>query len=453
MSTTRPPLPPLALSQTNGVGRVAFEGDLFEREILAQKLTAFVDRLKEGAVVAIDAPWGSGKTWFGRNWKMHLEGLGHQVVFVDAFQQDYVDDPFLLVAAELTQMFRANSTPTEKLQKNAGAVLKALLPLGAKYAANFAGRVALGTADITSEINDTLEAINDEGADKAEEWIKRRFDDYAKEKSSLVSFKTELSRIAEAQTKPVVIFIDELDRCRPTFAVQLVERLKHLFDVPNLVFVLLLNRQQLEGAVRGVYGSETKADAYLSKFVNFYLRLPQRHSFGYVPNDHTQIYISHLIDRYGIRRDEDMEDFIDLFKNLAIGYGLSLRDLERAVALYAFAQPIPTSNQVITYLIVLKVSQPNLFERLRRGELKAHLEARELSSEIHNHMFSISNERSKFFEAIYRWHDALQRDPHNVDKEVEELMMKYVQPAWRMDRGLTRLFEKLASRIDLAIEG
>jgi len=59
--------------------------------------------------------------------------------------------------------------------------------------------------------------------------------------------------------------VDELDRCRPDFALGLLERIKHLFDVEGIAFVLLVNRSQIEGYIRTVYGN-ADAEAYLLKF-------------------------------------------------------------------------------------------------------------------------------------------------------------------------------------------
>ena len=72
-----------------------FNGDLFKRRELANQLTGYIERLRDGAVIAIDAPWGEGKSWFGRNWAADLKSQGYGVVYLDAFQHDYVEDPFL----------------------------------------------------------------------------------------------------------------------------------------------------------------------------------------------------------------------------------------------------------------------------------------------------------------------------------------------------------------------
>ena len=78
-----------------------FAGDLLERTRLADRLTGYINRLKEGAVIAIDASWGEGKTWFAKNWAARLRRENHPVVFIDAFAQNDELDPFFILAAEL----------------------------------------------------------------------------------------------------------------------------------------------------------------------------------------------------------------------------------------------------------------------------------------------------------------------------------------------------------------
>lgn len=51
----------------------AWEDDLWDRKRLGIQLTNYVDRLQCGAVLALDACWGEGKTWFVRHWAKHLE--------------------------------------------------------------------------------------------------------------------------------------------------------------------------------------------------------------------------------------------------------------------------------------------------------------------------------------------------------------------------------------------
>jgi hypothetical protein len=84
----------------------AWKGDLWDRKRLGVQLTNYVDRLQCGAVLALDARWGEGKTWFVKHWKKHLEDEKHSVIYLDAFANDYLDDPFLTIASEISHAFK-----------------------------------------------------------------------------------------------------------------------------------------------------------------------------------------------------------------------------------------------------------------------------------------------------------------------------------------------------------
>ncbi len=273
--------PLLAFHKEPIVGTRPFDGDTLNRAQLADKLTGYIDRLNAGAVLAIDAPWGEGKTWFGRNWAKKLGNEEYRVAYIDAFEQDYIEDPFILLAAELLSMVEDKSQAKMLLTKKATNVAKATFSISTKIGMGLLTKYALGGVDLGEEIEGAISDASEESANLSSKWIEDSFAKHDKNKNTIAAFKDELTKYASSQDKPIVIFIDELDRCRPDFAVSVIERIKHFFDVPNVVFVLLLNRDQLEKAVKGVYGSETDGAAYLGKFVNFFFRLPKSKAADY----------------------------------------------------------------------------------------------------------------------------------------------------------------------------
>lgn len=438
----------LILSRTNVVGDQAFAGDLLDREKLAIKLTGYLDRLREGAVLAIDAPWGEGKTWFGRNWEQYLKDEGHKVVFINAFEQDYVEDSFLLLAAEIAEVFDNEGAAKELREKTVG-VMKAILPIGTKALINIMGRVALGSNDLSKDIGEGFKAASDETANAAGKWIEGKINDHAQEKISLQHFRNELTKISADQDNPVVIIIDELDRCKPTFAVQLIERVKHLFDVPNLVFVLLLNRNQLEKAVKGVYGAETDASAYLGKFVNFFFLLPKRTSVDMTANNHVKNYVSDVFKRYNFENRDGQQHFKDCLSAMATIFNMSLREIEQAIALYAFAQPFNKYNHFFSYAITLKIMNADLFQRLIKGDNMAHEEARKDIDRL-NQELSHTIMADKFLDPLSEWHAA-----HiNGFKEGEMVgTCKYILDNFcQFDNSPENFIPYLAEQIDLSIE-
>ena len=147
--------PPLSLPPTDMVNQSPFFGDLLSRKDLAASLTLYLDRLKAGAVLAIDAEWGEGKTWFGQNWAVQLKNDGHKVVFIDAFEQDYIEDPFLLIAAEIAEILKDNPK-ADSFVKKASGVMNILLPFATKTLINTIGEMTLGKADLSDKINNKI---------------------------------------------------------------------------------------------------------------------------------------------------------------------------------------------------------------------------------------------------------------------------------------------------------
>ncbi len=442
------PLPPLSVTRHEVVGEYPFAGDMLQRKELAERLSGYIDRLREGAVLAIDAPWGEGKSWFGRNWARYLEDQGHKVVFIDAFEQDYVEDPFLLIAAEIAETLDDGQGATQNIREKATGVIKAILPVGTKILINLAGRFAVGAGNFADEVEDAIESANDDAADAASKWIEKKLEGHAKEKESLEHFRNALAEFAKAQDKPVVLFIDELDRCKPDFAIRLIERIKHFFDVPNLVFILLLNRNQIESAVKGIYGAETDSAAYLSKFVNFFFKLRKRVSFEEGSRSHVWMYVSHVLDRYKLEDEKHRGGFHSTFSFMAAAFDFSLRDIERGIALYAFAQPVRFAGHFLAYVIALKISNLKLFNRLLAGEYAAHEEA-QLSLEDLKQKIVRANTGGLFqLDILIEWHAAHVSDFTEIGQNIDTVRREL----WQFNLELKNLFQDLADRIDFPLE-
>ena len=444
---------PLALPRTNVVGERAFAGDLLGREKLAGRLTGYLDRLRVGAVLAIDAQWGEGKTWFGLNWAKHLESEAHKhkVVFIDAFAQDYVEDPFLLIAAEIAGVLDDGKGAAKELREKAAGVMQAILPVGAKVLINLAGRIALGSANLSDDFQEAAKGASEGAADATNKWIEKKLEDHAHEKKSLENFRLELTKFAAAQDKPVVIFIDELDRCRPTFAVQLIERIKHFFDVPNLVFVLLLNRKQLENAIKGVYGHETEAATYLGKFVHLFLRLPKNISRDTTYGHPTPVFIKEVLNRYGFSVSQAtlVENFTGDLSQWAVASDMSLRDIERACALFVMSNE-PTTG-FIAYLIMLKIKHLALYERLVRNDASAHNEAMGLLSPlIHGKNPEEMNWPDYYFKSLQELHQLQLGGDPATDAPCFSMHSGHLF-GWRSFNKKTT-FSQAFNRIDLPVE-
>jgi hypothetical protein len=256
-----------------------FEGDHWERKEFAEHLTGYVGRLKIGATLALDAEWGAGKTWFVQHWKQHLINEGHQVAYLDAFANDYIDDPFLVIATEIgNQISKKNKLLGEAVKHNSIAVWHAILPslpkliFSALMTFMSAGLLAPVIAEILKATKDGSgdfgEAMAEDFGDRIRAQLEEKVKNYEADKLTVEGFKSQLAEVACHLDKPLVFIIDELDRCKPEFSIRLIERIKHFFDTPNIVFVLSMHKKQLRESIDSYYGFKTQ-NQYLEKFIDF----------------------------------------------------------------------------------------------------------------------------------------------------------------------------------------
>lgn len=242
-----------------------FKLDLLNRKPVAEAITSLIKNEEGPLVIGLNAPWGSGKTTFLRMWREDLRASGIHSVYFNAWENDFSTEPLAVLIAELEkgldglkQDAGEAAKVKEKLDQAKGlgvALLKRALPLAVKIGS--AGLVDLG------EISE--EAL----ADWTAELAKGQIAAYDAAKGSVTGFKTKLTELAsEFGPSPLVVIVDEMDRCRPPYAISVLECIKHFFSVPRVVFVIAADRVQIEGAVAGVYGGGVDSSGYLRKLID-----------------------------------------------------------------------------------------------------------------------------------------------------------------------------------------
>lgn len=437
MSTTS--IFPIHLRPIECIPEDPFKGDLMGRKAIAERLTQYIDRLPDGCVIAINAPWGEGKTWFGLNWTAHLRELGHKTVYIDAFKRDYIEDPFLMICGELIAELGDKS---EGIKASGAKVAKALAPTAAKIAINAIGRIVLGTTDLSDAYEKSVEELQGDIAKAAEKQLTRRLDEYDQDKKSVDGFYDYLSEAADAEEKPIVIIVDELDRCRPDFAVKTLERIKHFFDVPKIVFVLLINKEHLESAINGVYGQKVNASDYLGKFIQISLQLPKLVTTD--TRDFNYIYGTALSKRLGLPHNDATTGFVEVFGKLAGIYDLSLRDLERGFSLFSLAHPINNVAPLLAWIILIKLKRPDIFRGLLGNRQLAHQEALEFS-------------KQPAFQNDIPWISTVVQDLHDkhskqFETPVSDETRHFLQSLGTWSLNPDRFIPWLCARIDFAID-
>lgn len=253
--------------------------------------------------VAVDGKWGSGKTFFIKQCKLVLDCLNdendssekrkilevvtqgkteklskisYKSVYFDAWKNDSNIDPIVSLSKSIATTTFNIKTKAKSVAFKAGEQL-------VRIAVEKIAKIDIGSI----------------------------LDIFQTEENTEAEFKKELSSLIPKDGR-LVIFIDELDRCRPVYAVKLLERVQHFFDNEKITFVFAVNLYELKNTIQKLYGSNFNGDRYLDRFFDFVMSIPELDLESYCQNIANSMNIN--------------TDFPEYYKELETKFDFSARE-------------------------------------------------------------------------------------------------------------------------------
>lgn len=314
--------------------------DLLDLKKFCDRLENFLlieqDFVEGSLVIGLNGGFGSGKSTFIEMWASSLLERREEGKFVpmpvilNAWESDHCGDPLLAILAGLM----------ETIEKWEGADCpdnKTSLRQSAKEAAWFLAGIGNGILANASGVN-VVEAREfaqkKTGSDSKN--IPDIIDLFLKRVGALAKLKQQLtSSLGGVETK-VIFFVDELDRCRPDYAVSYLEVIKHVFDVSGLAFVLAIDYPHLSNSAKSLFGAELNFEDYFRKFCHRTFNLPD-------PSEESQARLSkNYIKHYLIRADKrsSMIDISDDFEKRVVAllkvFPMKPRQIQEAFRILGF---------------------------------------------------------------------------------------------------------------------
>ncbi|WP_405425040.1 P-loop NTPase fold protein [Pantoea stewartii] len=302
----------------------------------ARHLTKFLaEKGKEANyVLNLDARWGTGKTYFLKRWAHEIKNR-HPCVYIDAWSSDHSSDPLLSVVSEIRKTLHELHNISElevKLFEGVAKAVKATMP--ALIKGLLKGQLKKFSGLDADEWDEFLTAddIAETGAKLVEEAIDAHNEASVGVENIKKSIQNWLQSAVEKTdyVNPLFIFIDELDRCRPTYAIEMLETIKHIFDMKNVVFIVATDKEQLEHSIKAVYGSGFNSRLYLDRFFSRSVTLtnPSRYEFIKRKVTNSSIfrsYISNDANFAFLVIENRFEDTLEVLTGIADGFDWPLR--------------------------------------------------------------------------------------------------------------------------------
>ena len=341
-----------------------WKGDALGRKAFAKPLTNLVNSAGDAPFcIAVDGEWGSGKTFLLKRWCTEFSKQGNKAVYFNAWEDDFHTDPLTVIIGQLWNDLE------EGKMKDIGNLLKENWWNTVKEATSNLSYSGVKLGDFRTPARKTME-------------------EYLKGRRSVDVLQKQLQKLAKVTNKktekPLVFVVDDLDRCRPTFAIELLERAKHIVGVPGIVFVFGINQKELEKSIKSVYG-EIDATDYLHRFFNVNMTLPKAKASDYCQylikkhkiDEKATMLASHKAKQEQAYLMSDWPHIIDRMPVVAGYMGLSLRHTEQAVRMLSAVLLSMAVNeekrmeQLEGYLVVfifLRIKNRVLYEKFINGD-------------------------------------------------------------------------------------
>ena len=311
----------------------------------------------------------------------HLRKKGFRCVFFNAWECDFYSEPLAPLIAEIGRQIPSNSSTGKTLREKGSKVVQCI-----KAAAS-------SNHPSVAAILKIIEVVSD----NAKPEVLGSIGDYETYRDTLKSFKESLEEFSsESQDgRPLVVLIDELDRCRPDFAINTLERVKHIFDVPSLFFVVSVNKKEFSNVVKSFYGCED-GERYLEKFFDLVFHLRNEKNLINSCLDKTEFEsfrekIDSLTQNQLKFKESDYRDwFTRYLESVSKVFQLPLRVQEKLVIMLSivlktvdyqflsgyrreFDQSSPFWQimfrcPLICYFLALRIANPDLFHRSVESE-------------------------------------------------------------------------------------
>lgn len=234
-----------------------------------------INGIENNKIIALDGEWGSGKTWFVKSIEYLINSnvneelnivdkdimenikLNYMTFYYNAWENDDAENAMLSLIYKLV-----NDSCLQK-DDDAVGIIPRLLNIIIKFATN-------GSVDIKEDFF-------------GEQWNNKQITDCIKTSEEIKdTFKEIIDNLLVENKNKILIIIDEIDRCKPLFAINLLENIKHFYNDDRIIFLITTNNKELANSVCKVYGEKYNGSLYLDRFFDINLELPNNYIREYI---------------------------------------------------------------------------------------------------------------------------------------------------------------------------
>ena len=312
--------------------------DILGREEYIENVQNIITLLSEqyhGGSFAIDGCWGVGKTYVLEELERNLRTVQSEdsaddrylVFHYNCWEYDYYEEPIIAIVSAML----------DNIEDKLCGVAKESWELANDIVQEIAGTF------FENKIGVDVVSIYDKHRKRKHSFqaYDRSFDQFFSFKKTLGVARKKLVQLSDK--KAIIFFIDELDRCMPSYAIKILERLHHLFEgVENTILILAIDGGQLNHSIQEVYGENTDVDRYLKKFIDFKIKLE-------VGTPQESLFEKY---KYYFDKFDDWEKVRDTIIDLTDVYNIDIRNLEKIIDKNCIIHDIVFIEHTAAYVLI-----------------------------------------------------------------------------------------------------
>ena len=355
----------------------SFKQDLIGLENFAAKLEAFIKVeqrfVNDSLVLSLNGSFGSGKTTFLNMWRNRLENGQEKnieafVVEVNAWSDDYCGDPLVSLIFEMIESLEHNNHDPSNIKEAAKDIGWFLTGIGSQVVDKFTGINPVAAGELAEKKSDKIKSKNSS-----------IFEIFKSKKEALADLKNSIRSFVEKNKSTILIFVDELDRCRPDYAISYLETIKHVFDIKGLIFILAVDRYQLECSAKAAFGDGLNFPEYYRKFIHREISLPKPSvkSYKEISSSYVDYYLERESERMCIFEFDDnrVDNMVELVSSLRMT-PRQIQEIFRIMG-HIFETNTEKRGKLYRYIgigtllmAVLKVGKQSIYQALGEQKLK-----------------------------------------------------------------------------------
>ena len=300
--------------------------DYLTRQPYLDLLKSIIAKQKDnptGYSFAIDGEWGSGKTWILQNLEEQLlqqPDNKYLIFHYNAWENDFYDEPLVAILSVMIDSLDNFSKAEENINKINSALIHTSIKVFKNLAISVVNYQIKDKAGL--DFRDVIDDFKDVGnANTKHAKMKKEIDNYSSLKKLLSEIHSQIKELSKEVN--ILLFVDELDRCLPEYAIKVLERLHHVCNEMPVIQIIAYSGKALANGVSQAYGGnitdEQTRNAFCAHFMEKFVKLVLPLNCG-MTGDNLSILYEKIDQSFAPMFDESEQFLVDF-------YNLFLRDI------------------------------------------------------------------------------------------------------------------------------